>query len=145
MLDEKGSLYIMEAILAIVLLLAVFLIVNTVISIPGPDYSYQTNDFKTSQDIMQTLGGKVYFSDRTFLGEISGILKDGKNSKESIRKVSNISKNKFDNLKIKNYRFSESNILDDEVLASSGDFSRATNVSVATRTYGDYYYTLSVW
>ena len=145
MLDEKGSLYIIEAILAIVLLLAVFLIVNTVISIPGPDYSYQTNDFKTSQDIMQTLGGKVDFSDRTFLGEISGILKDGKNSKESIRKVSNISKNKFDNLKIKNYRFSESNILDDEVLASSGDFSRATNVSVATRTYGDYYYTLSVW
>lgn len=145
MLDEKGSLYIIEAILAIVLLLAVFLIVNTVISIPSPDYSYQTNDFKTSHDIMQTLGGKVDFSDRTFLGEISGILKDGKNSKESIRKVSNISKNKFDNLKIKNYRFSESNILDDEVLASSGDFSRATNVSVATRTYGDYYYTLSVW
>ena len=145
MLDEKGSLYIIEAILAIVLLLAVLLIVNTVISIPSPDYSYQTNDFKTSQDIMQTLAGKVDFSDRTFLGEISGILKDGKNSKESIRKVSNISKNKFDNLKIKNYRFSESNILDDEVLASSGDFSRATNVSVATRTYGDYYYTLSVW
>jgi hypothetical protein len=43
------------------------------------------------------------------------------------------------------YRFSETNMLDDKVLASSGEYSDADNVSVAIRSYGDYSYTLSVW
>jgi len=145
MLDNKGSFYIIDAILVVILVLSAFFALNTVISIPSSDYSYPTKDFKTSQDIMQTLGGTIDFNDQSFLAEISGILKEGKNSKESIRKVCEICENKFDNLKIKNYRFSETNILDDEVLAGSGDFSHANKVSVATRTYGDYYYTLSVW
>ena len=36
-------------------------------------------------------------------------------------------------------------MLDDKVLASSGEYSDVDNVSVAIRTYGDYSYTLSVW
>ena len=40
MLDNKGSLYIIDAVLAIVLLLVVFLIINTAINVPGYEYSY---------------------------------------------------------------------------------------------------------
>lgn len=145
MLDSKGSFFIIDAILAIVLILIVFFIVNSAISIPTPEYSYQTKDNRDVQDIMELLSGKVDFTDQTFLGEISNILKENKNSKQSIMEVSKISKDKLDSYNLDNYQFSENNVLKGEVLASSGDYKKAQNVSVATRNYGDYSFTLSVW
>lgn len=145
MLDEKGNFFIIETILAIILLLFVFLVFNYIVSIPNPNYSSEIKDSKTAEDIMEILSGKINFTDMTFIGEISEILKKNDNSEESINEVSKLCKDRFKSLNIKNYRFSETNILDDESLASKGDYSKATNVSVATRTYGDYSYTLSVW
>ena len=145
MLDNKGSLYIMDAILAIFLLLMVFLVVNAAISMPASDYSYESKDIRTAQDTMELLSGKIDFNDQTFLGKISAILEDGKNSKESQREVSEISQNKLDSYNIKNYRFSENIVLKGKVLASKGNYDKANDVDVATRTYGDYSYTLSVW
>jgi hypothetical protein len=145
MLDNKGSFYIIDAILAIFLLLMVFLVVNAVITMPTADYSYKSKDIRTAQDTMELLSGKIDFYDQTFLGKISNILEDGKNSKESVRQVSEISQNKLDSYNIKNYRFCENNVLKGKVLASSGNYNGYDNVNVATRTYGDYSYTLSVW
>ncbi len=145
MLDEKGYFYIIDAILAVALLLFVFLVVNSAISIPSPDYSYESKDIGIAQDSMEMLSGKVNFTDKTFLGEISEILKSNENSKESIREVSNLCRDRLDSLNIKNYKFSENNILKGKVLASSGDYSEASEVSVATRNYGDYSYSLSTW
>ncbi len=145
MKDEKGSLYIIEAILAITVLLMAILVVNTVISIPSPDYSYETRDLTSAQDIMEALSGKVNFTDQTFLGEISQILKEKKNSKKSIQEVSDICQNKFDSFKLTKYKFCENNKLKGKVLAYSGDYDNAEEFSTATRTYGDYSYTLYVW
>ena len=145
MLDNKGSFYIFDAIIAVVLILLVFLVVNTTISLPTSDYSYESKDIRTAQDVMELLSGKVDFDDRTFLEEISAILEDGENSKESIGEASEISKRKLDSYNIKNYRFTENDVLDGEVLASSGDYKKADNVDVASRTYGDYSYSLSIW
>ena len=94
---------------------------------------------------MEILSGKVDFEDRTFLGDITKILIENKNSKESIRQVCEISKNKFKSLNLTNYRFCETNILDNKVLSSDGDYSNAGNVSVAIRDYGNYSYILFVW
>ena len=145
MLDNKGSFYIFDAIIAVVLILLVFLVVNATISLPTSDYSYESKDIRTAQDVMELLSGKVDFDDRTFLEEISSILEDGENSKESIGEVSEISKRKLDSYGLKNYRFTENDVLDGEVLASSGDYKKADNVDVASRTYGDYSYSLSIW
>ncbi len=145
MLDNKGSFYIFDAIIAVVLILLVFLVVNATISLPTSDYSYESKDIRTAQDVMELLSGKVDFDDRTFLEEISAILEDGENSKESIGEVSEISKRKLDSYDLKNYRFTENDVLDGEVLASSGDYKKADNVDVASRTYGDYSYSLSIW
>lgn len=145
MLDEKGNFYIIDAVLAVTILLIVFLALNTAISIPSPDYSYQTRDIKTAQDIMEILSGKVNVTDRTFIGDISTVLSEKEDSKEAIREVSKMSKDKFDLYNLENYRFCENNVLDGEVLASSGDYSKAGEVSVASRAYGDYYYTLYLW
>jgi len=135
----------MDAILAIFLLLIVFLVVNTAITLSTSDYSYESKEIRTAQDTMELLSGKIDFNDNTFLAEISNILKEGKNSKESIRQVSEISKDKLNSYKLKNYMLTENNILKGKVLASKGDYNKANNVDVATRTYGDYSYTLYVW
>ncbi len=145
MLDEKGNFFIIDAVLAVILLLAVFIVFNSAISIPDSSYSNEIKESKNAQDIMEILSGKIYYSDGTFIGDISEILKENKNSKESIREVSGLCEDKFESLKIKNYRFSETNVLKDKVLASSGDYSNAKDVSSATRSYGDYYFTLSTW
>lgn len=145
MLDNKGSFYIIDAILAIFLLLIVFLVINTAISLPPADYSYESRDIRTAQDVMELLSGKIGFEDNTFLGEISEILKDGKNSKESVREVSKISEDRLKSYGLKNYRLTENNVLKGEVLASRGDYGKASEVDVATRNCGDYSYTLSVW
>lgn len=145
MLDEKGSFYLIESILAIAILLMAVFVVNTVISIPSPEYSYDSLDFKTSHDVMEALSGKVNFTDKSFIGSISETLKENRNSKKSIREVSEICQDKVDTFNLDNYRFCENNVLDGKVLASSGSYSKAQNVSQATRTYGDYSYTLSVW
>ena len=145
MLDNKGSLYIIDAVLAVFLLLIVFLVVNAAISMPTADYSYQSKDIRTAQDVMELLSGKIDFTDRTFIAKISTILEDGKNSKESIQEVSEISKEKLDSYNIENYQLTETNVLNGKVLASSGDYDKADSVNVATRTYGEYSYTLSIW
>ena len=145
MLDEKGNFFIIDAVLTVILLLAVFMVFNSAISIPDSSYSNEIKESKNAQDIMEILSGKVYYSDGTFISDISEILKENKNSKESIREVSGLCEDKFESLKIKNYRFSETNVLKDKVLASSGDYSNAKDVSSATRSYGDYYFTLSTW
>ena len=59
MKDEKGNLYLIEAIFAITILLMAIFIVNTVISIPSPDYSYEGHDLKSAQDIMEILSKKI--------------------------------------------------------------------------------------
>ena len=59
MLDNKGSFYIIDGILAILLLLVALLIVNSVIVHPNQEYSYETNNIKNAQDIMELLSGKI--------------------------------------------------------------------------------------
>ena len=145
MLDEKGNFFIIDAALAIILLLVVFLAFNSTISLQDSSYSTEIKESKNAQDIMEILSGKIGHNDRTFIGDISEILMDNENSKESVSEVSKLSKDKFSSLGLENYRFSETNVLDDKLLASSGDYSKANNVSVAIRTYGDYSYTLSIW
>ncbi len=145
MKDQNGNLYLADAIIALSIIFISMIMLNTLVSLPNSTYSDISHNSKTSQDIMEILSGKAYFSDKTFLNQISGILNDNDNSKESIKEVSLICDDKFKELNLKNYRFVESNQLNGEVLASSGDFNKANNISVATRNFGKYSYTLYVW
>lgn len=145
MLDIKGSFYIIDALLAVFLLLIVFLVVNTAITMPTYDYSYESRDIRIAQDVMESLSGKIDFTDQTFIDKISTILKDEDNSKKSIKEVSKMSRDKLNSYNLKNYKLCENNVLDGKILAFRGNFKKAADVDVATRNYGDYSYTLSVW
>ncbi|MBR0271484.1 MAG: hypothetical protein IJQ68_05795 [Methanobrevibacter sp.] len=145
MKDETGNLYIADALIALSILFIALLMLNSLVSIPNPTYSDISHDSKDAQDIMEILGGRVDFYDHSFLSEITSVLKDNRNSKKSIREVSEICDEKFSELKLTNYRFVESNKLDSKVLSSSGDFSKAETISVATRNFDGYSYTLYLW
>lgn len=145
MIDDSGNLYLADAIIALSILFVAMLMLNSMISIPNPSYSDVYHDSKNAQDIMEILSGKVDFDDDTFLSEITAILKENKNSKKAQREVSQICSEKFSQFALTNYRFTESNQLNSQVLSQSGDFSKSQNVSVATRNFDGYSYTLYVW
>ena len=80
MLDEKGNFFIIEAILAVILLLIVILAFNSLILFQNSDYSSDIKKSMSTQEIMEVLDGKINFTDQSFLGDISAILKEKKNS-----------------------------------------------------------------
>ena len=143
MKDEKGYFYIIDAFLTIVILLIAILMVNSIVSTSNPNYSSTSHDFKSAQDTMELLSAKINSTDRVFIEDISNILDENHNSKHSVREVSNLCREKFEKLGLKNYQFKENNVLGGKVLASSGAVGE--DVSVASRSYGDYSYTLYIW
>lgn len=144
MIDESGNLYVVDAIVALSIIFAVMLMVNSLISLPYPTYSQISHNSKDCQDIMEILSGKIDFEDETFLAKITKILKDGDGSEKSVKEVSLICKEKFKEFHLTNYRFVENNHLGSKVLASSGNLGENKNVSSATRSFGDYSYTLMI-
>ena len=70
MLDEKGNFFIIEAILAIILLLIVILAFNSLILFQNSDYSSDIKNSMSAQEIMEVLDGKINFTDQSFLGDI---------------------------------------------------------------------------
>ena len=75
MIDEKGNLYIADAMIALGILFIDMLMLNSLVSLPNPTYSDISHDSKNAQDIMEILSGKVDFEDKTFLNYITHILK----------------------------------------------------------------------
>ena len=143
MKDEKRYFYIIDGFLAILILLIAISMVNTVISNLNPTYSDDSKDFNLAQDTMEILSRKINLTDRIFIEDISKILEENHNSKRSVKEVSKLCSEKFKKLGIKNYQFRENNVLGGKVLASSGTIGE--DVSIASRSYGDYSYTLYVW
>ena len=117
--------------------------VNSIVSTSNPNYSSTSHDFKSAQDTMELLSAKINSTDRVFIEDISNILDENHNSKHSVREVSKLCREKFEKLSLKNYQFKENNVLGGKVLASSGAVGEY--VSVASRSYGDYSYTLYIW
>ena len=142
--DNKGFVSLADAMLSIFVLLMVLMAFNMMIDIEVPSLSEESNDFKTSQDIMEIMSSKVDGRDYTVLERITYILSENNNSIASKRKVKAILDEffmvYFDDRY--HYSFVESNQLNGDVLSSNGDYSSSERVNVAIRNYGHYSYTL---
>ena len=145
-MNNKGYFALFDGIVAIIILFTVFLIFNLVISVPDNSVSTVSYEFKDSQDVMEQLSSKVNITDVSFLESITSILENGRNSKASIRKVSVLCGEKFKNLGLtKNYYFTETHHLNGVEIISNGNMESASNITTASRNYGDYCYVLYVW
>ena len=145
MKNERGYVAIFEALIVIFLVLTSVLFLNSVVVTPNPSLSQKADNFNKAQDIMESLSGKVNFTDETF-SEISNILSDRWDKNKAIKEVSELTKLKFEELGLKsNYKFVEVNELNGATLLESGNYDSAENISIASRNYGDYCYRLYVW
>ena len=145
--DNKGFVSLADAMLSIFILLMVLMAFNMMIDIEIPSLSEETNDFKSSQDIMEIMSSKVDGRDYAVLERITYILSENNNSIASKREVKAILDEffmlYFDEMY--HYSFVETNQLNGEVLSSNGDYSSSERVNVAIRNYGNYSYKLYIF
>lgn len=146
-IDNKGFVSLADAMLSIFVLLMVLMTFNMMIDIEIPSLSEESNDFKTSQDIMEIMSSKVDGRDYTVLERITYILSENNNSITSKREVKAILDEffmvYFDDRY--HYSFVETNQLNGEILSSNGDYSSSERVNVAIRNYGNYSYKLYIF
>ena len=146
-IDNKGFVSLADAMLSIFILLMVLVAFNMVVDIEIPSLSEESNDFKSSQDIMEIMSSKVDGRDYTVLERITYILAENNNSIASRREVKAILDEffivYFDDRY--HYSFVETNQLNGEILSSNGDYSSSGRVNVAIRNYGNYSYKLYVF
>ena len=146
-IDNKGFVSLADAMLSIFILLMVLMAFNMMSDIEVPSLSEESNDFKTSQDIMETMSSKVDGRDYTVLERITYILAENNNSIASKREVKAILDEffmvYFDDRY--HYSFVETNQLNGDILSSNGDYSSSERVNVAIRNYGNYSYKLYVF
>ena len=146
-IDNKGFVSLADAMLSIFILLMVLVAFNMVVDIEIPSLSEESNDFKSSQDIMEIMSSKVDGRDYAVLERITYILAENNNSIASKREVKAILDEffmlYFDEMY--HYSFVETNQLNGEVLSSNGDYSSSERVNVAIRNYGNYSYKLYIF
>ncbi len=146
-IDNKGFISLADAMLSIFILLMVLVAFNMVVDIEIPSLSEESNDFKSSQDIMEIMSSKVDGRDYAVLERITYILAENNNSISSRREVKAILDEffmlYFDEMYY--YSFVETNQLNGEVLSSNGDYSSSERVNVAIRNYGNYSYKLYIF
>ena len=145
--DNKGFVSLADAMLSIFILLMVLVAFNMVVDIEIPSLSEESNDFKSSQDIMEIMSSKVDGRDYAVLERITYILSENNNSIASKREVEAILDEffmvYFDDRY--HYSFVETNQLNGDILSSNGDYSSSDRVNVAIRNYGNYSYKLYVF
>ena len=146
-IDNKGFVSLADAMLSIFILLMVLVAFNMVVDIEIPSLSEESNDFKSSQDIMEIMSSKVDGRDYTVLERITYILSENNNSIASKREVKAILDEffmlYFDEMY--HYSFVETNQLNGDILSSNGDYSSSERVNVAIRNYGNYSYKLYIF
>ena len=146
-IDNKGFVSLADAMLSIFILLMVLVAFNMVVDIEIPSLSEESNDFKSSQDIMEIMSSKVDGRDYAVLERITYILSENNNSIASKREVKAILDEffmvYFDDRY--HYSFVETNQLNGDILSSNGDYSSSDRVNVAIRNYGNYSYKLYVF
>ena len=146
-IDNKGFVSLADAMLSIFILLMVLVAFNMVVDIEIPSLSEESNDFKSSQDIMEIMSSKVDGRDYTVLERITYILSENNNSIDSKREVKAILDEffmvYFDDRY--HYSFVETNQLNGGILSSNGDYSSSERVNVAIRNYGNYSYKLYIF
>ena len=145
--DKNGFVSLADALLSIIMLFMVLMAFNMMIDIEIPSLSEESNDFKTSQDIMEIMSSKADGRDYTILERITYILSENNNSIASKREVKTILDDFFMLYLDDRYHYSfvESNQLNGDILSSNGDYISSDRVNVAVRNYGNYSYKLYIF
>jgi len=143
--DNKGIMSLFDSLIVIFLIFVVLIAFNVIDNIEIPSLSYENENFKVSQDVMEIMDSKGRGNDFSMIEKISYLMSVNNNSFKSQSEAGKILDEFFDiYLPDKDYSFLEINQLDSKVLSSNGDVFSHENVSVAIRNYGNYSYKLYI-
>lgn len=144
--DNKGVFSVFDGILAISLVFILLLSFSAIVNIDNYSLSYEIADFKSSNDVLQLMNTKFDENSYSILENIVFTIENTDNSYESRKKIAIICEEFLNNTIPNNgYLFVENNNLNDPIITSKGDISSASNISSATRTVGNYSFTLYIF
>ncbi len=144
-MDNKGFIFTLDAVLA---LIPVFIVLMTVSCVDQGDLILPSQQIRLShqaQDAMDAMG-QYRVSETTLIEEIVMILEANNNDATGVDAAGKLAGAYLDNnLLGMNYKLVELNQLDGSTIISKGDIDDAQNVAVGSKNYGDYSFKLYVW
>jgi len=146
-MDNKGLIVSSDAILA---LIVVFILLATVTNISGDksgSFIQQVVMAKNAQDAMELMATyKNISTNKTVLELMADQLIKNGNQRSGMDDAGQIASEFLDKtLSGSNYNLIEINKLNGTTIASNADVNQASNVSVASRSFGEYTFKLYTW
>ena len=136
-MDEKGFVYTLDAVLALIPVIIVLLGVSNLAA--SPESHSQIQFTQKAQDTMDLMVQYKDGNGMSVLDTISSILSSGNHSQTSINNAGRVASNFLDEqLSGRNYLFTEENRLGGEILAGELDPKNTENVATASRNCGNY-------
>jgi hypothetical protein len=128
-----------------VLIFLIISIFNIAIDINFKSPSEEKINPQMAQDIIELMSSKTNAKEESLLDIISYNLESNNYSYESRKDVDLMIKNFLNKTTNKNYLLLESNILNNTVLSSKGNFNQSQSISTSTREVGNFSYTLYIY
>ena len=139
-MDDKGFAYTIDAVLALIPIMIVFVAVIHITATPEPPSPIASS--QNAQDTMELMTHYTDGSGMTVLESISYTLQEGNNSKDSIEKAGKIASSFLDKNSDENYLLTEENHLSGKALAGKLDLEHTENVATAVGNCGNYSFRL---
>lgn len=141
-MDEKGFVYTLDTILALIPVMIVLFGVTHLTASPEPHS--QVISSQKAQDTMQLMAQYTEGDGMTVLERISSILASGHNNEASIRKAGKIASSFLDKNFSGKYILTEESQLNGKSLAGNLDLKSTMNVATASRNCGSYTFRIYV-
>jgi hypothetical protein len=146
-MDQKGLLASSDAILGLIVVMIILGTINSMVNVHFPNPSQElglSHDAQDAMGLMVSENGQNV-SD-PILCKVAQTLEENNNTHESVA-MAGIIAGQFLNITLGTvkYNLTETKQLKGATIACNGDMSMAKNVDSATRTWGNYSFSLYVW
>ncbi|KZX12775.1 hypothetical protein [Methanobrevibacter curvatus] len=143
--ENQGFLSLYDVLIGIVLIFLIISIFNIAIDINFKSPSEEKINPQMAQDIIELMSSKTNAKEESLLEIVSYNLESNNYSYESRENVNLMIENFLNKTTNKNYLLLESNILNNTVLSSKGNFNQSQSISTSTREVGNFSYTLYIY
>ncbi len=143
--DVNGFFFSTDVALGLIpIIILILTVANTNIDYNGQFLEKQY--FQKAQDTAELMATYTEHDDQTLIAKVSNALSENQDQKKGIDSARNLAspflERTIGNMK---YRLEEINYLKGAEIVSNGDISKAKNVGVAVKCYGNYLFRLYIW
>ena len=143
--DNKGFIFTLDAVLA---LIPVFIVLMAVSGVDQGNLILPSQQIRLSNQAQDTLDAMAQYpnTDNSLLEEMVMVLKANNNDGAGVNAAKDVVRGFMNKtLPGRNYKLVELNQLNGDTIISRGDMDDAQNVAVGLKNYGNYSFKLYVW